>query len=48
MKIKQAIMIGKMDNTLDHTFESANRVYFRGGVVRQFQLVQVVTFNQKQ
>ena len=25
-------VIGQMDNTIDHTFESANRVYDVGGV----------------
>ena len=25
-------IIGKMDNTLDHTFESANRVYDTTGI----------------
>ena len=25
-------VIGQMDNTMDHTFESANRVYYVGGV----------------
>ena len=25
--VKQTIVIGQMDNTVDHTFESANRVY---------------------
>lgn len=27
MKIKRTVVIGQMDNTKDHTFESANRVY---------------------
>ncbi len=25
--MKKIIIIGQMDNTIDHTFESANRVY---------------------
>lgn len=29
--MKQIIIIGRMDNTQDHTFESANRVYDRHG-----------------
>ena len=28
----QVVVLGKMDNTIDHTFESANRVYSRFGV----------------
>lgn len=27
----EVIVIGQMDNTIDHTFESANRVYGVGG-----------------
>ena len=27
MRIKRTIVIGQMDNKIDHTFESANRVY---------------------
>lgn len=29
---KKIIMIGKMDHTIDHTFESANRVYSSKGI----------------
>ena len=28
----QVVVLGQMDNTIDHTFESANRVYSRFGV----------------
>ena len=28
----EVIVIGQMDNTIDHTFESANRIYGVGGV----------------
>lgn len=31
MKPKGTIVQGQMDNSKDHTFESANRVYFREG-----------------
>ena len=31
--MKKAIVVGCMDNTKDHTFESANRVYAVGGVL---------------
>lgn len=27
MRIKRTIVIGQMDSKIDHTFESANRVY---------------------
>ena len=27
----QVIVIGQMDNTIDHTFESANRIYSKYG-----------------
>lgn len=30
--MQEIIIIGCMDNTVDHTFESANRVYGSGGV----------------
>lgn len=30
--MSEIIIIGRMDNTVDHTFESANRVYGSGGV----------------
>ena len=29
--VKRTIVIGQMDNTVDHTFESANRVYGNAG-----------------
>lgn len=29
---QEIIVIGCMDNTIDHTFESANRVYSRYGI----------------
>lgn len=32
MKMADVKIIGQMDNTIDHTFESANRVYDIGGV----------------
>lgn len=28
----QIVIIGEMDNTIDHTFESANRVYSKYGL----------------
>lgn len=28
----EVIIIGQMDNTIDHTFESANRVYDKEGL----------------
>ena len=31
----EIIKIGQMDNTVDGTYESANRVYDRGGAARQ-------------
>ena len=31
MKPNKTIVIGKMDNSKDHTFVSANIVHFRGG-----------------
>ena len=45
---KKVIQIGQMDNTKDHTFESANRVYYRGGNAQLFQPVQAVIFSQRQ
>ena len=32
MEMADVKIIGQMDNTIDHTFESANRVYDVGGV----------------
>lgn len=29
---KEIIKVGQMDNTMDHTFESANRLYGRNGL----------------
>lgn len=40
-------VIGQMDNTIDHTFESANRVYDVGGWHRQRTLVEAVDCNLK-
>lgn len=37
-------VIGQMDNTIDHTFESANRVYGVGGYVLPYRLVVEVGF----
>ena len=31
-KYCQVVVIGQMDNTMDHTFESANRVYSKYGL----------------
>ena len=31
-KYNQVVVIGQMDNTIDHTFESANRVYSKYGL----------------
>ena len=31
-KMNEVRVIGRMDNTIDHTFESANRIYDRDGV----------------
>ena len=45
--MKKAIVVGCMDNTKDHTFESANRVYAVGGVVPRSRLVVVETYNPK-
>lgn len=28
----KVVVLGKMDNSVDHTFDSANRIYGRGGV----------------
>ena len=48
MKPKKTIVVGRMDNSKDHTFVSANIVHFRGGVALQFRPARVVTFNPKQ
>ena len=40
-------VIGQMDNTIDHTFESANRVYDVGGYLLQSILVEVVDCNRR-
>ena len=31
-KVDGVVVIGCMDNTVDHTFESANRIYSENGV----------------
>lgn len=42
------IKIGQMDNTIDHTLESANRVYgVGGGAARLYQRVVAETFSQR-
>ena len=46
MEVK-VIVIGQMDNTIDHTFESANRVYDVGGVLLQSILVEVADCNRR-
>lgn len=33
----QVVVLGQMDNTIDHTFESANRVYSRFGICPTIQ-----------
>lgn len=40
-------VIGQMDNTIDHTFESANRVYDLGGVAPAMNTSEVVDCNRK-
>ena len=40
-------VIGQMDNTIDHTFESANRVYDVGGYLLQSILAEVVDCNRR-
>lgn len=40
-------VIGQMDNTIDHTFESANRVYDVGGYLLQSILAEVVVCNRR-
>lgn len=41
-------VIGQMDNTIDHTFESANRVYdVGGGYLLQSILAEVVDCNRR-
>ena len=47
-KIMEVKVIGQMDNTIDHTFESANRVYdVGGGYLLQSILVEVVDCNRR-
>lgn len=47
-RVLEVKVIGQMDNTIDHTFESANRVYDTGGgVLLQSILVEVVVCNRK-
>lgn len=40
-------VIGQMDNTIDHTFESANRVYSRYGVCPTIPTCAGGGFNQR-
>ena len=41
-------VIGQMDNTIDHTFESANRVYdIGGGWHQRLTLAEVVDYSRK-
>lgn len=40
-------VIGQMDNTIDHTFEIANRVYDVGGYLLQSILAEVVDCNRR-
>ena len=40
-------IIGQMDNTIDHTFESANRVYDVRGWHQRLILVEAVDYSRK-
>ena len=46
-RVLEVKVIGQMDNTMDHTFESANRVYDVGGGYLQSILVEVVDCSRK-
>lgn len=45
LNMNEVKVLGQMDNTIDHTFESANRVYDVGGYLLQSILVEVVDCN---
>lgn len=43
----EVIVIGQMDNTIDHTFESANRIYSVNGIAPTIPTCGGGVFNQR-
>lgn len=40
--MKELIVVGKMNHEMDHSFESRNRVYDRGGVLQHLLQMDAV------